>query len=213
MDEAPSAAVGELHARQVPQVVVGVFNDAPERINDPGDLTVWVILPLCDPTIGGNQLDQMTGHIITMLPCRAIRCDHGSQAASVVVAEPRRGATRRDRFDDPSRLVTDEAGSLPMGILDAHQFCMMVIGKPQAHPDRIRGAQKQSILPLRSGDATARIRDAHWITLGAVILEGGLGAIGQGCAHKPVQIIPRTVNRASSRKVRVRQSPSLVIAV
>lgn len=100
-----------------------------------------------------------------------------------------------------------------MGILDAHQFCMMVIGKPQAHPDRIRGAQKQSILPLRNGDATARIRDAHWITLGAVILEGGLGAIGQGCAHKPVQIIPRTVNRASSRKVRVRQSPSLVIAV
>ena len=36
-----------------------------------GDLAVWVILPLCDPTIGGNQLDQMTGHIITMLPRRA----------------------------------------------------------------------------------------------------------------------------------------------
>lgn len=54
MDEAPSAAVGELHARQVPQVVVGVFNDAPERIDDPGDLAVWVILPLCDPTIGGQ---------------------------------------------------------------------------------------------------------------------------------------------------------------
>ena len=117
MDEAPSAAVGELHARQVPQVVVGVFNDAPERINDPGDLTVWVILPLCDPTIGGNQLDQMTGHIITMLPCRAIRCDHGSQAASIVVAEPRRGTTRRDRFDDTSRVVADEMTSFPIGIL------------------------------------------------------------------------------------------------
>ena len=73
--------------------------------------------------------------------------------------------------------------------------------------------QEQPVVPLQAGDATARIRDTHRITVSSLVVERSPGAICQGCAHKPVRIVPRTVDRASSGKVRVRQSPSLVITV
>jgi YD repeat-containing protein len=48
----------------------------------------------------------MTGHIITMLPCRAIRCDHGTydHHAELVRVE--------DAHGEASRLIRDEAGRI-----------------------------------------------------------------------------------------------------